>query len=119
MAKSVCDYVKAHKAESGREEIPDRLGELNVDEITEFAIYDASSMQGRKELVQKKTRIVFVNTPITIRLMLKNTLTSTKIDVKNIKIVCKFNSNDAEAEAADPQQLYFQEPQNLTIAAMK
>lgn len=119
MAKSVCDYAKAHKADNRQEDIPDRLGELNVDEITEFAIYDASSMQGRKELVQKKTRIVFVNTPITIRLMLKNTLTSTKIDVKNIKIVCKFNTDEGEQQPADPSQLYFQEPQNLTIAAMK
>lgn len=119
MGKSVCDYVKAYKAEHGRDEVPDRLGELNVDEITEFAIYDATSMQGRKELVQKKTRIVFVNTPITIRLMLKNTLTSTKIDVNNIKIICKFSSSEGENAAANESDLYFQEPQNLTIAAMK
>ena len=101
MGKSVCDYVKAYKAESGQDAIPDRLGELNVDEITEFAIYDATSMQNRKELVQKKTRIVFVNTPITIRLMLKNTLTSTKIDVKNIRIVCKLVSSDGDNAAVD------------------
>ena len=67
----------------------------------------------------KKTRIVFVNTPITIRLMLKNTLSSTKIDVKYIRIFRKFNNDDDKTKAADPSQLYFKEPQNLSIAVMK
>ena len=96
MGKNICDYVKAYKTEKTLKDIPDKLGELNVDEIMEFGIYDATSMQGRKELVQKRARIVFVNTPITIRLMLKNTLTSTNIDVKNIKIICKFTPKEGE-----------------------
>lgn len=43
MAKSVTDYIKTQG------EMPEKLQELSVDEITEYAIYDCSSRVARRE----------------------------------------------------------------------
>lgn len=87
MAKNLCDHVKLNKFQDPQ--IKDELGILSVDEIFELAIYDATSIQARKELTRKKVRTVFANTPITVRVMFKNTLSSTFLDLKNITIKCK------------------------------
>jgi len=75
-----------------------------VDEITEFAIYDCTSKQARKELNAKKERKVFCNTPITLRIVLRNTL-SVGLDIENIKVVCGFKSGDDD-KTTDKDKMY-------------
>jgi hypothetical protein len=87
MAKSVTDYAKATSI-SENLQLPDKMYELSIDEITELAIYDAPTRLARKELIAKKVRRVHIGTSITIRILLKNTL-SVLIDIKNIKAECK------------------------------
>jgi hypothetical protein len=81
MAKSVCDFIKADGVTS-------KLNEMSIDEITELAIYDCPSKMARKELLAKKLRKVHVNTPVTVRFILKNPL-NVGLHVKNITLVCK------------------------------
>ena len=79
MGKNLCDYIKAQKMEK-RRDAPDKLFELGIDEITEFAIYDSSSRQIRKELLSKKVRKVYCGTAITLKVLLKNIL-SVSVDI--------------------------------------
>tara|TARA_B110001450_G_scaffold131931_1_gene124003 strand:- start:220 stop:498 length:279 start_codon:yes stop_codon:yes gene_type:complete len=65
-----------------------KLSELSIDEITEVGIYDSLSIGERKELLSKKQRRVFINSPITLRIFLQNPL-HIPIAVKNIKVICK------------------------------
>jgi hypothetical protein len=82
MAKSVTDFIKTQR------DMPEKLQELSVDEITEYAIYDCGSRVARRELIGKKQRRVYVGTPITLRIVFKNPL-SVALDIKNIKIACE------------------------------
>jgi hypothetical protein len=82
MAKSVTDFIKTVDG------MPEKLQELSVDEITEYAIYDSPSRVARRELIGKKQRRVYVGTPITLRIVFKNPL-SVHLDIKNIKIACE------------------------------
>jgi len=82
MAKSVTDFAKALNS-SDNLGLHDKHHELSIDEITEFAIYDAPTRLARKELIAKKVRRVHVGTPIIIRIVLKNTL-GVAMDIKNI-----------------------------------
>ena len=56
MGKSVTDFIKTKPdlAEKSKQ-----LSELSIEEITEFAVYDATSRQTRRELLGKKLRKVF------------------------------------------------------------
>ena len=87
MAKSVTDYAKSLSI-SDNLNLHEKLYELSIDEITEVAIYDAQTRLARIDLIAKKTRRVHIGSPITIRIMMKNTL-AVAIDIKNIKAVCK------------------------------
>jgi len=112
MAKSVCDHIRGEKAQ-GHSTLSDKLHELSVDEITEFAVYDCTSKLSRKELLAKKSRKVYCNTPITLRIVLRNTL-SVGLDIKNIKVVCSFQSVDG-AKSTDEDGMYTQKAQNLAL----
>ena len=112
MAKSVCDHIRGEKAQS-HSALSDKLHELSVDEITEFAVYDCTSKRSRKELLAKKSRRVYCNTPITLRIVLRNTL-SVSLDIKNIKVVCSFQSADG-AKSADEDGMYTQKAQSLVL----
>jgi len=84
MAKNICDHIKEQNLQKG---LPtSKLAELSIDEITEVGIYDSLSRQKRKELLSKKTRKVYRNSPITLRLLLKNTLNVT-LAMKNIIVL--------------------------------
>lgn len=73
LGKAVTDYVKTQPLiKTDPDSKP--LSEFSIDEITEFAIYDATSRQTRRELLSKKTRKVFCNTPITLMVAFKNEL---------------------------------------------
>lgn len=71
---------------------------MSIDEISELAIYDSNSIQARKELMRKKIRTVFLNTPITIRITFKNQLSSSFLDLKNIKVCCKYLNGELKSE---------------------
>jgi hypothetical protein len=85
MGKSVCDFTRSLKLAGDGE----KLQELTIDEITEFAIYDSPCKVERKDLISKKQRRVFQGTPISLRVVLRNTL-GVALDIKNIKVVCQF-----------------------------
>jgi hypothetical protein len=68
--------------------MPEKLQELSVDEITEYAIYDCSSRVARREQLAKKQRRVFVGTPITLKVVFKNPL-GVSLDISNIKVACE------------------------------
>ena len=73
MGKNITDYIKTQPV---LERHPDckPLSELSIDEITEFSICDATSREGRRELLAKKLRRVYSNTPITVKVVFKNEL---------------------------------------------
>jgi hypothetical protein len=73
--------------------MPDKLQELSVDEITEYAIYDCASRVARRELLGKKQRRVFCGTAVTLRIVFKNPL-SVVLDIKNIKVACSYEDGD-------------------------
>lgn len=114
MAKSLCDHIRDEKASGKSPQLSDNLAVLSVDEITEFAVYDCTSKQARKELNAKKSRKVFCNTPITLRIMLRNTL-SVGLDIENIRLVCKFSGGEGDAAGNDDSTKYSQEPQSLFL----
>lgn len=91
MAKSVTDFVKLN--------VPDGMGpklqELSIDEITEIGIYDSLSINNRKELLSKKVRRVFCDSPVTVRIFLQNPL-HVSIAVKNIRVVCSYKGESNE-----------------------
>lgn len=109
MAKSVTDFVKLHKPSAPMGE---KLQELSIDEITEIGIYDALSINARKELLSKKTRKVFCNTPVTMRVVLQNPL-HVAIAVKNIRVVCSYTGESQNVTT------YTQTPQSLLIDPFK
>lgn len=91
LAKNICDYIRNEKNTwviQGNDiaTFPDKLGELSIDEITELAIYDSTSSQVRKELVEKKVRRVYVDSFLVVRILFKNTFPSIALDVKNIRL---------------------------------
>jgi len=104
MAKSLCDHIRAQKTSGDSPHLSDKLSELSVDEITEFAIYDCTSKLARKELNAKKSRKAFCNAPITLRIVLRNTL-SMGLDIENIKVVCGFKSGDSD-KTTDKDKMY-------------
>ena len=69
MGKSITDYIKAQG-----EGLPKQLSELHFDEIQEFAVYDCTSRQNRREILGKRVRKVFVDEPICLKLVFKNDL---------------------------------------------
>lgn len=115
MAKAVCDYVKEQKAQNPH--LSDKLGELSVDEIAEFAMHDCTSKLARKELTAKRARKVFINAPITLRIVLRNTL-SVPLDIENIKVVCGYKSGDS-VEGAEKGTMYTQEAQTLALEPLQ
>jgi len=84
LGKSVTDYIKTFPAlaENSRP-----LSELSIEEITEFAVYDATSRQTRRELLGKKLRKVYSGTPITVKVVIKNDL-FLQLNLMNIRLVC-------------------------------
>ena len=104
MAKGVCDHIRDQRLSGDSPHLAEKLGELSVDEITDFGIYDAPSRQARKELNAKKSRRTFCNTPITLRIVLRNTL-SVGLDIENIKVVCGFKSGEGD-ETIDKDKMY-------------
>ena len=73
MGKNITDFIKTQPVVA-KDATTKPLSELSIDEITEFAIYDATSRQGRRELLAKKLRRVYSNTPITVKVVFKNEL---------------------------------------------
>lgn len=105
MAKNLTDCVR----ESEGEHIPKKMADLSIDEITELAIYDAQTAQQRRELVQKKTRKVYLGSEMQVRLVMRNPLKSIPLDVQEIKIDCRYKDSDSGEDAV------VQEPARLTV----
>jgi len=85
LGKSVTDYIKTVPALAEKSK---QLSELSIEEITEFAVYDATSRQTRRELLGKKLRKVYKGTPITVKLVFKNDL-YLQLNLENIRLVCE------------------------------
>mmetsp|Transcript_3545 Transcript_3545/g.6038 ORF Transcript_3545/g.6038 Transcript_3545/m.6038 type:complete len:138 (+) Transcript_3545:790-1203(+) len=81
LAKQVTDHIK--QAVPGTPQ----LGEMSIDEISELGICDVKSRQQRIDLLKKKPRKVHLGQIITLRIILKNTL-STNITLRNMNLIC-------------------------------
>ena len=73
MGKAITDYIKTQPVMK-QNPSSKPLSEFSIDEITEFAIYDATSRQSRRELLGKKTRKVYCGSPISVKVTFKNDL---------------------------------------------
>ena len=82
MGKSITDYIKAQG-----EGLPKQLSELHFDEIQEFAVYDCTSRQNRREILGKRVRKVYVDEPICLKLVFKNDL-GLSMHLQNIRAIC-------------------------------
>jgi hypothetical protein len=103
LAKQVCDFIKAQGG-------PPKLAELSIEEISEFGIYDSPSKLQRKELLAKKTRRVLVGSEIFMRLVLKNTL-STSVTLKQIRLGFSLKKDDQTLSDSGATQV----PQSIQL----
>jgi len=69
LGKSITDHIKVIG-----EGLPKQLSELHFDEIQEFAVYDCTSRQNRREILAKRVRKVFIDEPICVKMVFKNNL---------------------------------------------
>lgn len=88
MGKGVTDYVKTRPCVQADPSCKP-LAELSIDEITEFAVYDATSRPARRELLTKKLRRVYANTSISLKVAFKNEL-GMSMHLQNIRLKCKY-----------------------------
>lgn len=55
-------------------------------------------------------RRVFVGSDIVVKLVMKNLLTSVQLEIKNVRVICKFKAADgSEMSEEESQQCYVQE----------
>lgn len=105
MGKAITDHIKPSKVGTSSK----ILSELSIDEITEFAVYDATSRQTRREALSKKLRRVHCNSAITVKLAFKNQL-GMNMQLQNIQLKCRYTEGQGD---------FVQLPQSIDITPTK